>query len=544
MTVEDVSAEELNRVEVLDELILAIQTGNSAQREELLQQHPILREWIDCLLLLDSFAPPPVAPEFSATLISGDDSAADSGLVTSPAWQFGKYELLEEIGRGGMGVVYKARQRDLNRIVALKMILAREWASADEVSRFQSEARAVARLRHRNIVGIFEVGEHSGRHFFAMDYVEGKTLSAVIAHQPLPAEQAARWMVSIARAVDHLHSQGMIHRDLKPSNILIDAEREPMVTDFGLAKMFDTEGGATRSGAILGTPSYMSPEQASGRNSLMSERSDVYSLGAVLYEMLSGRPPFREDNPLDTLVQVLEGEPPSLRQLDKFLPYELELICFRCLEKDPQRRYSTAAQLADDLTRFLQGEAIEARASDPLQALQRWVRRQPGLACRLAVLVPSIAILQFYFMMSGSDRAHHVRAVGLMSLWIVMSIVWQRLLTRETHASLARVGSMLTDVSILTTLFILQGNDNGSLVIIYAICIVAAGLWFQESLVWWSTAIVEAAYFVLLIDRPDLRTPWNYPLLVALTLAALGGTTSFQVRRVRALSRFYERRVL
>ena len=543
MKEDDISPDEVRRIDVLDELVLAIQSGDGRRRDELLNQHPELREWIDCLQLLDSFGPAPASPLFAATIMREISTTDDCRLQASPCRQFGRYDLLDEIGRGGMGVVYRARQRDLNRIVALKMILASEWASPEVVSRFQTEARAAARLRHRNIVGIFEVGEESGRHFFAMDYVEGQTLSSVIGDKPLSADLAARWMTSIARAVDHLHSHGMIHRDLKPSNILIDSEGEPMVTDFGLAKMFDSDCGATRSGAILGTPSYMSPEQASGRNSLVSERSDVYSLGAVLYEMLSGRPPFREESPLDTLVQVLEGEPPSLRQFDKSIPYELELICFHCLEKDQGRRYRSAAELADDLTRFLQGETVEARPSGPLQVLERWVRRQPGLACRLAAQIPAIAILQAYYMMSGTDLTHHLRVIGLMSLWITLSIVWQRLLTRQTHDSFARIGTMLTDVAILTTLFVLQDQDNGSLLMIYAVCIVAAGLWFQESHVWWSTVIVEAAYFILLLFRPDLRVPWNYPMLVAVALFALGGTTSFQVRRVRALSRFYECRV-
>ena len=532
-------------LQLLDELLLAIQSENASRREELLRQHPQLRDWIDVLQSLDHFAARPVGAEFAPTMLgSSETQTPRDNSFSSAARLFGKYELLGEIGRGGMGVVYKARQRDLNRLVALKMILASEWASAEEISRFQAEARAAARLRHRNIVGIYEVGEEQGRHFFAMDFVEGHSLAAVIKRQPLTAEQAARWMVSIAQAVDHLHSQGLIHRDLKPSNILIDSTDEPMVTDFGLAKIFDSDGGGTRTGAIMGTPSYMSPEQASGRNSLVNARSDVYSLGAVLYEMLSRRPPFREENPLDTLVQVLEGEPTLLRQLVSTVPRELELICFKCLEKDPDRRYASAANLAADLTRYLRGDAVDAQAGRPVQILQRWVRRQPGLACRLAVLLPGLAIVQTYFLSNGTDLAYHLRVISLLGLWIFMSCVWQLLLSQQKLATLSRVGTVLTDASILTALFTQAGDDDGTLVIIYALLIVTAGLWFQERLVWWTTGIVELAFGTLLLYRPHLGTPWHYPLLVVVTLAAVGGATSFQVRRVRALSRFYERRPL
>ncbi len=535
--------------ELLDELLLAIQGDDTVRRDQLLQVHPELNPWIACLHSLNMFAPSPVAkiskpvePEFAATIVHGLSSV--SGTASTGIGEFGKYDLLGEIGRGGMGVVYKARQRELNRVVALKMILASEWASSDEIARFQAEARAAARLRHRNIVGIFDVGQEHGRHFFAMDFVEGQNLAEVISYRPLAPERAARWMISIAKAVDHLHSQGLIHRDLKPSNILIDAEGEPMVTDFGLAKVFDTDGGGTRTGAILGTPSYMSPEQASGRNSLVTARSDIYSLGAMLYEMLSGRPPFREDNPLDTLVQVLEGEPTLLRNLVATIPRELELICFKCLEKDPKRRYATAAELADDLARYLRQEPVEAQAGGLLQATQRWVRRQPGLACRVAVLAACILIINLYYLTNGTDLAYHLRVISLLGLWMLLSIIWQQLLNRENLATISRVGSILTDASILTALFLHANSTNGTLVIVYALLIVASGLWFQEQLVWWSTGISEMAFLLLIINTPSLRDPWHYPILASITLLTIGAATSFQVHRVRALSRFYEQRRL
>jgi eukaryotic-like serine/threonine-protein kinase len=543
---EESDTDALRDAELLDELLAAIQAGNAGRRDELLASHPHLLPFVDCLSALDSFAPQSVAPEFAETMIVVGSSMSQPARSTPvPPIRFGNYDLLGEVGRGGMGVVYKARHRDLNRIVALKMILASDWASVETIGRFQAEARAVARLRHRNIVGIHEVGEEVGRHFFAMDFVEGESLAKVISRGPMAPERAARWMVSIAEAVEHLHSQGLIHRDLKPSNILIDASGEPMVTDFGLAKAFGADGGATRTGAILGTPSYMSPEQASGRNALVTARSDVYSLGAMLYEMLSGRPPFREENPLDTLVQVLESEPTLLRQLVRTIPRSLELICFKCLEKDPARRYATAAELAADLARYLQSEPVEAQAGGLWQTAQRWVRRQPALACHLAALVPAMVLIQVYHALAGTDLAFHLRVTGLLGLWIGGSIVWQMLLSRERLAQASRIGASLTDAALLTALFLqAEQTTNGMLIVVYALLIVASGLWFQVSIVWWTTLIVELAFAVLTLNQPLLQTPWLYPLLTALTLAVLGAATAFQVQRVRALSRFYERRPL
>lgn len=532
------SPDDLEQAQQLDELLSAIQAGDRSRSDALLDAHPELREWLSYLQTLDRFAAP------------GADSGSDETLLSGPRREgtvpasdrFGKYELLGEIGRGGMGVVYKARHPDLNRIVALKMIRASEWASAEDIARFKAEARAAARLRHRNIVGIYDVGEELGRPYFAMEFIEGQSLAGRLSGQPVSPDQAARWMISIARAVEHLHAQGILHRDLKPSNILLDTDGEPMVTDFGLAKVADADTGATRSGAIVGTPSYMSPEQAAGRNALVGIRSDIYSLGAILYEMLSGRPPFREDSPLDTLVQVIEGEPTLLRRLVPRLPPPLERICFQCLDKDPARRYASAAALADDLHRFLHGEPVEAQSGGPLQRLKRWTRRQPGLACRLAVLLPGTLIIQLYFLANGTDLPYHLRVLGLLGTWMGLSVLWQSLLNVDRLGDIPRLGNLVTDVSLLTALFSHAYDDRGTLIVIYALVIVTSGLWFQERLVWFATIACELGFLVLLVDRPILASPWHYPLLVLVTLAALGAATAFQVHRVRALSRYYERR--
>lgn len=513
--------------ELLDELLAAIQAGDTVRQAALYERHPQLKDWSGCLDLLDNF------------------SVAIAGPVARPVavTTLGKFELLEEIGRGGMGVVYKARQTDLHRVVAVKMILSSHLATAEEVRRFQTEARAAACVRHRNIVGIHEIGEHDGRHYFVMDFVEGQSLATRLKRGTLPPDDAAKLLIQIATAVEHLHSQGVIHRDLKPSNILLDQQGEPFVTDFGLAKVFDADGGQTRSGMIVGTPSYMSPEQAAGRNSQISSRSDVYSLGAMLYEMLTGRPPFREDNVLDTLVQVLEGEPTLPSSLNRAVSRDLELICLRCLDKDPAKRYSSAANLALDLGRFLNGESVEAR-SGWIPAIRRWMRRQPGLACHWGAQGASAIIMQTHYLLFG-EAAHfrmHCIVMGIVAGWAAMSYACQLWLNRNSRSLYPHLGNIVTDVILLTTALAISTGPISSLLVVYPLLITASGLWFRVPLVWVTTGTTVAGFLALLWMKPDLGSPLHYPLLVLTVLAAVGAATAYQVKRVRALSRYYERR--
>lgn len=305
------------------------------------------------------------------------------------------YELLERLGQGGMGVVYKARQKNLGRIVALKMVLAGAHASPEDLARFGREAEAVAKLAHPNIVQIFEVGEHDGRPFLSLEFVEGGGLDKKLAGAPLPAREAARLVATVARALHHAHLQGVVHRDLKPANILLTADGIPKITDFGLARL-GAGSGQTQSGDILGTPSYMAPEQAAGRNSAIGPATDVYALGATLYELLTGRPPFRADNALNTLLQVMEQEPVSVRRLQPNVPHDLETICLKCLEKTPGRRYASAADLADDLSRFDEGRPILARPTPAWERGVKWARRRPALAGLYGLAVAAAVVLGLY----------------------------------------------------------------------------------------------------------------------------------------------------
>lgn len=284
---------------------------------------------------------------------------------------FGDYELLAEIAKGGMGVVYRARQTSLDRIVALKMILGGRLAHDEDIERFRSEAAAAGRLSHPNIVSIHDVGCIDGRHYFSMEFIEGKSLAQLLQNGPLPGRDAARYLALVARAVQHAHEKGILHRDLKPSNILLDAWDRPHVSDFGLAKRLGGDSGQTRTGAILGTPSYMAPEQAQGRIRDLGPACDVYGLGATLYDLLTGRPPFRSDTPLDTVLQVLENQPAPPTLLNSKVDPDLETICMKCLEKDPALRYPSAQALAEDLERYLAGESIQARSFNVLDRLTR-----------------------------------------------------------------------------------------------------------------------------------------------------------------------------
>lgn len=289
--------------------------------------------------------------------------------------KFGVYELLAEVARGGMGVVYRARQAGLNRIVALKMILGGRLANAEDVQRFHEEAKATAKLQHPNIVSVFDVGEVDGQHYFSMEFIEGTNLSRLIAKGPLPATRAARYLETLALAVHYAHKHGVVHRDLKPSNILIDKDDQPHITDFGLAKQLNTDTVQTRTGTVLGTPSYMAPEQAEGRIREVGPAADVYSLGAILYECLTGRPPFKNESVYDTVRQVIHDSPPRPRDLKADVEEDLELICLKCLEKDPALRYDSAEALADDLRRFLAGEPISARSMNVIDRLARMLDR-------------------------------------------------------------------------------------------------------------------------------------------------------------------------
>jgi formylglycine-generating enzyme required for sulfatase activity/tRNA A-37 threonylcarbamoyl transferase component Bud32 len=297
------------------------------------------------------------------------------------------YEILRELGRGGMGVVYQARHVRLNRIVALKMVLAGSHAAPDEQARFLAEAEAVAHLQHPHIVQIYETGQHGGLPYMALEFVESGSLALRIKDAPLAPTEAAHVVEQVARGMDYAHSRGIVHRDLKPENVLLAADGTPKITDFGLAKRVEGGGDLTQTGAIMGTPSYMAPEQARGSSKAVGPAADVYALGAILYRLLTGRPPFQAASAHETVLQVITEEPLRLRQLNARLPRDLETICLKCLRKEAGKRYLTALALAEDLRRFQAGEPIAARPVGRWERAAKWVRRKPAVAALTAAVL-------------------------------------------------------------------------------------------------------------------------------------------------------------
>lgn len=545
-------ADEVSAAEALDRYLAGLHAGDVEHCHRWLAEHPHLRALAGCLDALGQFPAPSgtvspaqladeaYEPDLEKTIIPGNGTL-ESGIGTDDtgAGEFGKYDLVEEIGRGGMGVVFKARQRDLNRVVALKMILSNQLAGDDDVKRFYREARAAGSLRHPHIVGIHEVGQFNGQHYFAMDFISGTSLAGLTRSGPIDPEEAARCLVRVARAVQYLHEHGIVHRDLKPSNILLDEARNPYVTDFGLAKVFDEQDEKTQTGTTLGTPGYMPPEQAAGKVSEISCRSDVYSLGAILYEMLTGRPPFREDTPHRTILQVIHSEPTLPNRLNPRVRPELERICLKCLEKNPDRRYASAAALANDLDRYLRREPLEARAAGFTDHFRRWIRRESGLAARLAIMLAAMFLMEGEHLLSHRAWTYHLEIKIAFVAWAFLAIVFQWFLRRPKSADFARLAWAITDPLLL--LFVLShAEDVGPILIGYPVIVTAAGLWFSVRLVATSTIACVLSYVALLALRQEPTSPAHYPLIFVMALIVIGAVVGFQVYRVQTLSRYFD----
>jgi len=551
---------------------------------------------------------PADASALPPTQASGREPAegaeADAEIVPPPGTKvryFGDYELLEEIARGGMGVVHKARQVSLNRIVALKMILTGQLAGEDDVKRFHAEAEAAANLDHPGIVPIFEVGCHAGQHYFSMGYVEGQSLAEPLRDGPLAPRQAAELVRQVAEAVQYAHDHGVIHRDLKPANVLLHKDEggrmkdeggrmkdeggrrkdeggrmkneggrmknegqssakssssfiphpsslqhpssfQPRITDFGLAKQVEADSNLTASGQVLGTPSFMPPEQASGKLDQVGPQSDVYALGAILYACLTGRPPFQAASPVDTLMQVMDQEPAAPRQLNHGVPRDLDTICLKCLEKEPRRRYASAQALADDLGRYLQGEPIDARPPGPIGRVNRWARRRPALAITIAALTLFYTnhLIDLYVLQTpGAGGTFHWFATGLVFVWLFGAVTFQYLARRFRTSSLAIYGWAGMDVLLLTAFLSVANGPKSTVLVGYLLLVAGAALRFRIGLVWFVTTLSLTGYLWLVVDaywyRPQYVPKPGAILPFELGLGIMGLMMHFILRRARPL---------
>ncbi len=427
--------------EIVDQLLAELRAGSPVDIERVTADYPDLADELRELWPIAA-----LAEEFGSRAVIAEQNGGRSESprrargysATSPGEHFGDYELFEELGRGGMGVVYRARQKSLDRVVALKLVLAGAAASRADLARFRGEAETAAQLNHPHIVPIYEVNEQNGVPFFAMRYIEGTTLAKRLAEGPLPGREAARLLAPVSQAIAKAHESGVLHRDLKPSNILIDLAGRPYVSDFGLAKRLLPEGyeddctrsfgAVTQTGAILGTPGYMSPEQAAGSRGTIGASTDIYSLGAILYAMLTGRPPFQAASPVDTVLMVLEQDPVSPQVLNPKVDRDLEMIALKCLQKPTELRYVSADELAADLEAYLADEPISARSSRFHQIVTRAFREthHAGILENWGLLwILHSVVLLILCLVTNAFQLNGVTARSpYLTLWIVGLGTW------------------------------------------------------------------------------------------------------------------------
>jgi serine/threonine protein kinase len=453
---------------------------------------------------------------------------AIAGSMAALPRTLGDYELVEELGRGGMGVVFKARQQSLDRTVALKMILRGTWASAVDVARFRAEAESAARLDHPNIVPVYEVGQQDGQPYFSMKYVAGTNLARRLAEGPIAPREAAELLLPVCEAIHYAHQQGILHRDLKPANILLDPQGRPHVSDFGLAMRIATDERLTGSGAILGTPSYMAPEQAAGSRGGLGPTCDVFSLGAILYQMLTGRPPFQAATPVDTVLLLLEQEPLPPRLLNARADHDLEMIAMRALQKLPHLRYPTAKALADDLRAYLADEPIAARSGVFTQIIARWFRETHHAVVLenwgLLWMWHSLALLVISLLTNWFQYRGITSPVPYLTLWIVglgtwAAIFWalrrragpvtfvERQIAHLWASSMASIALLFVVEMILglpvLTLSPVLALSSGSVFLVKAG--ILTGEFYVQAVALFSTAVLMA-----LLER------WNIPVGISL----------------------------
>jgi len=464
-----------------------------------------------------------------------------AGLAELPE-RIGPYEVRGELARGGMGVVVRARHEGLRRDVAVKLMRDGWLATEADRRRFRVEAAAAASLQHPGIVTVHEVGEHQGLTWFSMELIEGRSLRQVLRDEGrLDPERAATIVARVADALEHAHAKGLLHRDLKPANILLTTDGRPKITDFGIAHRFRAEDAEATDGGLTGTPSYMAPEQASAGDAGLSPAADVYGLGALLYDCVTGRPPFVGDSVGQVLLALMSEEPLAPRHLNPQVPSALQEIILRCLRKEPEDRYQSAGELAEDLRRFLAGVPVEAERRTLAGRLLHWVHQRPALAVSWAAL--GIFYLNEWVLFAFQedvDRTFHLRISVLVGLWAAGAWLLQRALERSRRFPLVRYGWSTFDVAMLTAVLLVADGPGSPLVMAYPLLVLASAFRWRMGLVGFVGAISLLGYGVLVLDaarrRPALMPAMDEALVLIIAIGCTVALTGGLVRRMRGLA--------
>lgn len=529
--------------QLIAEYVTATESGHELPRDELLRNNPELAEQLrEFFEIHDQFsdanASSAAAP---STRPAGSQAAQETLTISQPPRYLGDYEILEEIDRGGMGVVYKARHKELGRVVALKLIRSGELASEEEVQRFRSEAEAAAALTHAGIVPIYEVGMLDGLVFYTMAYIEGCNLAELLESGPLDPKEAARIIQKLSAAVAYAHEAGVFHRDIKPANVLIDRTGQPILIDFGLAKIAHQDTGLTTTGQILGTPAYMAPEHASGRSISTTAMSDVYSLGALLHFLCAGQPPFSGPTPFDVLMQVLDRAPVPPSKLNRRVSYELDYICSRALEKEPRDRYANANLLSQDLTRFLTGKPIDCPKLSLYSRFESWWRREPILLVHICGIGVTTAIVALAQWSRGTISDEFAARMVLLLSWLLASFALQYGVVRERWRDAACLTWAMVDVCIYTTLIAFAAPPRSMLLVGYPMLVVASSLFYRKRFLVFMTTVCIAGFLMLGVLAPMedfVRVDFAAIFITGLVVICL--TLLSTIRRVRSMSLFYD----
>ena len=545
--------------ELLVQCVTAMQEGREVDLVEIQQQHPehadSISEFLENHQLFQETVEGVDSKSGKASQnrwrnAAGEQSASAASYPSIAGLKnrsfpipFGDYSLLSEIDRGGMGIVFKALYPKLNRVVALKIMRSGEMASEEEQRRFCAETEAIAAINHPNIIPIFEVGECQGLVYFTMAFVDGCDLSTVLQKRQFSAREAARLVSTIADAVAAAHRDGVIHRDLKPSNILIDDSGEPFLIDFGLAKVQTSSEALTTTGQILGTPAYMSPEQASGTLVQGAASSDIYSLGAVLYEMLTGQAPFSGPTAFDVLLQVLNRDPPQARKLNRDVPRDLEKIVSRAMEKSVTDRYPSADEFQTDLQHFLLDEPIHHPSRSFPERLNNWWRREPVLVSHLIAIASVMLIMVVVRLLKDGHDPRATLKFGLLFCWIIGSTCFQRIAVEKRFTQAAHWGWAAFDVMVYTILLYHADPPRELLLVGYPMMIAASGLFYRARFVVFVTLLCLLGFVFLwttVLSPQSIRT--DFCIIYMMGLVVVGLCLVSMIRRIRGLAEYFDER--